>query len=174
MTAPTVEPLLSVAQLREIFICDPEQGTLVWRERPGVVGNRRVAGKPAGALNTAGYRVVTVRPQWMYVHRVVWAMAHGEWPTHRIDHVNGDRSDNRLANLREASHAENLSNRGAQVNSQSGIKGVYRETFTGRWRASIQHEGKTYNLGRYDTPEAAQAAYRAAAERFHGAFARTD
>jgi hypothetical protein len=161
------------AELAEVFHCDPERGVLIWRERPGVVGNRRVAGRVAGSVAANGYRVVTIRPHWIHVHRAIWALVHGAWPAAYIDHVNGDRLDNRIGNLREATMSQNLANRGAQSNSRSGIKGVSLESFTGRWKASIQRDGRTFNLGRYDTMQEAAAAYRAAAERMYGAFFRS-
>lgn len=100
-------------------------------------------------------------------------MVYGEWPDQHVDHINGNKLDNRICNLRLATRSQNLSNRGAQANSRSGVKGVFVEAWSGRWKASIQHQGRTFNLGRYDTREQAQEAYRRAAEHYHGEFART-
>lgn len=89
----------------------------------------------------------------------------------RVDHRNGDGLDNRRANLRPATHAENMANRGAPQNNTSGFKGVtaYR---TGRWRASITVAGRHQHLGYFDTPELAAAAYDSAALAAFGEYAR--
>lgn len=91
----------------------------------------------------------------------------------QVDHINGDGLDNRRANLRLASHAENLRNRRLNANSASGLKGVYWHKSSGRWAAQIQANGQRKRLGFFDTPEAAHAAYCAAAQIHHGEFART-
>lgn len=92
-------------------------------------------------------------------------------PGYVVDHINGDGLDNRRCNLRYATREQNLANSPARKTSLSGIKGV-SQLKNGRWRALIRHHKKLHNLGVYDTPEEAKAAYDAAAIRFHGRFAR--
>jgi len=96
----------------------------------------------------------------------------GAWPKHQIDHHNLDKADNRWRNLREATRSQNQANRRAHSNSRSGIKGVYLEGRSGRWRAQVQHKGRTHNLGRFDTAEEARAAYATAAAATFGEYAR--
>ena len=98
----------------------------------------------------------------------------GAWPAAEIDHVNSDGFDNRWSNLREATRAQNTRNTRAHHNNRSGMKGVYFEKRIGRWYARIMVDRKQHNLGSYDTAELAHRAYCEAAERLHGAFARTD
>jgi hypothetical protein len=100
-------------------------------------------------------------------------MVNGDEPN-IIDHIDGNGRNNRLSNLRSATHAENLRNRGAPSHNSSGIKGVSFETATGTWRAQITVNYKAINLGRYPTIELAAQARRAAAERLHGEFARAN
>lgn len=88
-----------------------------------------------------------------------------------IDHIDGDRLNNRRSNLRVCSQAENSRNRGRGTNNTSGFKGVSR-TESGRWRARIVIDRKEFSLGRFDTKEAAAKAYDLAASRLHGKFAR--
>lgn len=103
------------------------------------------------------------------LHRFILGAPEGA----QVDHVNGDGLDNRRANLRLASHSENLRNRRLNANSASGLKGVYWHKSSGRWAAQIQTNGRRKRLGLFDTPEAAHAAYCAAAQIDHGEFAKT-
>lgn len=90
-----------------------------------------------------------------------------------VDHRNGDGLDNRRANLRIATHGQNMANKRIYRNNTSGFKGVTRNTGSGRpWRAQLKADKKHYHLGYYDTPEAAARAYDAAARELFGEFAR--
>lgn len=88
-----------------------------------------------------------------------------------IDHINGDRLDNRRENLRVCTASQNSMNRGAQANNSSGYKGVIFDKNRVKWRAEICHGGKRLYLGRYNTAEEAAIAYNAAALKYHGEFA---
>jgi hypothetical protein len=91
------------------------------------------------------------------------------WPF--VDHINGDGLDNTRSNLRQATNAENLHNRGPQSNNTSGYKGVYWNKQAGKWHAQIRAHRKAHFLGHHDTAEAAARAYDEAAVRLHGEFA---
>nr|WP_175479900.1 HNH endonuclease signature motif containing protein [Paracoccus homiensis] len=97
----------------------------------------------------------------MQAHRVAWAVIHGRWPNGEIDHINGDRSDNRLANLREVTKRENHRNMAIRSDNTSGVTGVYWAREKGKWAAYIKAD-KMVALGRYDTFAEAVAARRAA------------
>lgn len=92
------------------------------------------------------------------------------WPL--VDHVNGNGLDNRRANLRPATNAENMRNRRRYANNTSGFKGVTFDKAKGRWKAQIRLDGRRRYIGRYDTAEEAARAYDAAARELHGEFAR--
>lgn len=163
-TDPSSLPLVSY--LRECLSYDPETGLLT-RLRAGPA-NRRLEGKPAGYVNPKGYLQFRIGKASYLAHRVAWALHHGEWPTQVIDHVNGDRADNRIANLRLATKSENAAN-SPQRRARSGFKGVYFNK--GKWRAVIVCNGRHESLGRFEDPETAGRAYDAAAVQRFGEFA---
>lgn len=106
----------------------------------------------------------------IFLHRVILGVIDTDI---QVDHIDLDGLNNRRANLRACSKAENLRNRGAQRNNTSGFKGVTLFSATGRWHAQITVSGSRKHLGFFDTREAAHAAYVEAASRFHGRFARS-
>lgn len=129
---------------------NPDTGDLIWRTRtpemfvvkkhPAVAActrfNKLWAGKPAlNARGGAGYRQGMVFCEPMRAHRAAWAIYHGEWPDEDIDHINGNRSDNRIANLRHVGRKINLRNRRISVLSAAGFTGVAREG--DGWKATI-------------------------------------
>lgn len=155
---------LTADALKNALHYDPETGVFVWRQR---FGKRGVPGKKAGTVDFCGYVVITMNGKRHKAHRLVWLYTHGEWPPAVMDHINGVRTDNRLANLRLTDWAGNQQNRGRQRNNKSGFTGVSWDRAAGKWRAGIRAAGRSMNLGGFDAPEAAAAAYRAAKQRLH-------
>lgn len=169
------EQAVSPSRVREVLEYFSDLGTFRWRYRPsaGAVGqgwNGMHAGKQAGYYRPDGYLQVKVDDFAFLGHRAAWAYVYGAWPENRIDHINLNRSDTRIVNLREATDTENLYNRPVQISSKTGLKGVV--PYKGKWRAKITHDGKCYHLGKFNTPDAAHEAYCIAAVRLHGQFAR--
>lgn len=140
-------------------VYDPETGKF-WRE--------------AGCVSTNGYRQIWFRGRQCMEHRVAWFLHYGEWPKNHVDHINGNRSDNRIVNLRLATNAENLRNRSKPKNNVSGFKGVSWIERYQKWQATIKFDGKNKFLGRFDTREDAADAYNQAALKHHGDFAKVD
>lgn len=167
MRSPREHLRPTVEQLREMLHYNPETGILTWRKK------RNHKSVQAGCLNKNGYRYVVINKQRHQEHRVAWAIQYGEWPKDCIDHENMVRSDNRLANLREATVTENNRNRGPQSNNTTGFKGVTRDKNTGRYQARIRDNKKTFHLGCFDTAKEASEAYVSAAAIHHGTFGRT-
>ena len=104
--------------------------------------NSRYAGKEAFCLGSAGYRKGTVFGVCLKAHRVIWAMVTGEWPEHGIDHINGDRTDNRFENLRVATQVENCGNMRRYSTNTSGTSGVFWDKQHGKWNAQLRRNGK--------------------------------
>lgn len=153
---------LNAQRLREVLAYDPETGLFTWRVSRGSVA----AGKVAGSPTSDGYIGIKVDRTLHLAHRLAWLWVHGEWPSKQIDHRNGIRDDNRIANLREASPAVNSQNRRtAQKGSRTNLLGAssHRRGF----QAQIVFKGKKRYLGIYDTAEEAHAAYIAAKRNLH-------
>lgn len=180
--------LPSIDLLRQLLRYEPETGKMFWKERPvetfspGIysaehicaIWNRRLAGKQAFTANMDGYRYSNIGGVTIRAHRAIWAIVHGEWPAHQIDHINGNRSDNRIINLRPANNGENSRNSTLSRNNTSGRKGVYYCKKTNKWRARIEANGVKHNLGRFKRLEDAAFAYDAAARELHRDFAKTN
>lgn len=146
------------------FSYDPETGLLTHR-----VGAKK--GRPCGWPNGNGYIRIHIAGVKTYAHRVIMAMVDGVWPD-VVDHVNGDRSDNRRENLRSCTSDENRCNtRGRSGRSYAPMKGVSIQR-GGKYKARIYHGGREIYLGRFSNPDDAEAAVRAAAIKHHGEFAK--
>lgn len=161
--------LVPLDRLRELLSYDPDTGLFVWRVNKR--GHRKT-GDIAGSLDKSGYWIIRLDQRNYPAHRLAWLYMTGEWPAHHIDHRDLDKANNRWANLRQATVSQNLANRRKYKNNQSGFKGVIWHARDKRWRADIRKNGKGYFLGNFRTPEEAHAAYRVAAERLYGEFAR--
>lgn len=160
-------------ELRSSFSVD-DTGTLFWKWREGVPRNinGRLAGKPAGAVDSSGYVHVVMSRKFYQAHRIVWALAHGKDPYPQLlDHVNGNRRDNRPDNLRVATPALNVVN--GKPRGRLGLKGVY-EFRPGVFVAQTKYKGTTKYLGSYSTAEEAHEVYCLAVDLLHGrgAYAR--
>ncbi|HEY7297610.1 MAG TPA: HNH endonuclease [Xanthobacteraceae bacterium] len=141
-------------------------GRFYWRVRCGTAA----PGRQAGTWHGGGYRSIRIDGVLYLEHRLAWFYVHGKHPRRQIDHRNRIRTDNRIANLRECSCAQNRCN--VVTRNATGFKGVYRHYE--KWQTHIQLRGKRIYLGVHDTPEAAAAAYDNGAHRYHGEFARTN
>lgn len=178
--------LPSPEDVRQLLTYEPETGKLFWKPRgsewfegakmPAEVlakrWNPRYAGKEALTASSHGYMAGTVLGRCEFAHRVVWAIANGKWPDDQIDHVDGDRSNNRLCNLREATRSQNQMNRPTQSNNTSGVKGVSFHKPSNRWRAHVKVNGKQMCMGVFRDKESAKNAYIEGIKRLHGDFAR--
>ena len=173
---------LSIETLHQLLICDAENGRLYWRARPSSMlpevkdgreknaakWNSRFAGKAAinSGSGSHGYLDGAILGKGVLAHRVIWAMTHGRWPV-GVDHINGDRRDNRIANLREADQAENVKNLRIRSDNKTGVAGVTK--LRNGWSARIKSGNVQTYLGRFATLEDAIAAREAAQRRlgFH-------
>ena len=155
---------ITAAFLRELFHYDPETGVftrLVTRQGQGAR-----AGDVAGTLKPSGYLTIWICGANHMAHRLAWLYVHGKWPTHEIDHIDGNRANNAIANLRDVTRSVNHQNlRRARSDSAHGFLGV--SPFFGKWKARITVNRVFQHLGVFDTPEEAHAAYLEAKRRLH-------
>lgn len=125
------------------------------------------AGALVGSPDGGRYLQATIEGGRYRLHRLAWLYVHGMWPNGLIDHVNGDGSDNRIANLREATASQNRANTVRQLEGRTLPRGVKQEARTGKFVATLGRKGKNIHLGTFGTAdEAAEAYLRAARESF--------
>lgn len=157
MVKPSAFPRLEVTRAR--FAYDPLSGLLTYRTSSP--GHR--AGDRAGCLQSNGYRRVKIDGRSHYEHRVAWLLHYGAMPPEYIDHINGDKADNSIANLRTVAHRGNMQN--FEVHRRGKRPGYHWDKLHGKWRAAIQVKGKVRYLGLYDSSDDAHAAYLSALAR---------
>lgn len=156
-TNPTKE--LTQARLKELLHYDPETGIFTWKVARGFGPTRRNPGDVAGAVYGNGSHYIVVDRQSHPSHRLAFLWMTGAWPEHDVDHINGDRLDNRWINMH---------NRGrANKNNKSGLLGVSWSKQKSNWIAQIVADGRTHRLGCFTTPELAHAAYLKAKDDLH-------
>ena len=164
-----VQMKCSIEKLWEYFLPDFVTGKLFWKK---LSGKRAKIGDEAGGLTKAGYRFITLENQHYYGHNILWAMYYNVWPVGILDHINGIRDDNRPENLREVTVQQNVHNRTMHKNNKSGIRGVYWDKQTTRWRVKITFNGVVKHLGRYKDKELAELVYEVAADKYFGKYRR--
>lgn len=171
-----MEKDLDASILPSLLRYDPETGWIYWLPRPQSMfkGTRPWAAKAWNAkfAGTRAFTAINVEAGGYYIgaifgdlyraSRVIWALHHGKWPEHHLDHINGDTLDNRLENLRDVPNIINHRNETMSKNNTSGFNGVYWDKQTGKWRAMIKVNFRTIQLGRFVNFDDAVAARKAA------------
>lgn len=160
------KPLPPLEYVREKLFYNALTGELHWNSTK----RAHLLGKNAGSLNSDGYRVINfgARGQF-FAHRLAWLLSYGAQPEEEIDHIDGNRLNNALVNLRMAGRIDQCRNRNVQRNNSVGLKGVRRRG--NKWQARIHIHGQSKCLGVFTTPEAAYAAYSEAARHHFRDFA---
>ena len=166
--------------LDEAFTVHPT-GHLVWKVRP--IGhfktqqafsawNKRYANTTAGRVGVHGYVHIHLKiygvQQMLKGHHIVWALSTGRWPTTELDHINGNRSDNRIGNLRESSRTQNCQNRSKRANTVCRSKGVTLNK--GKYQSRIQVDGVPKHLGTFQTEREAAEVYMEHSRLLFGEF----
>lgn len=161
------ESEITQTELRALLHFDPENGYFTHLTVPN---NRIKLGDRAGHLDKAlGYYVIGLKRKVYQAHRLAWLYCHGSFPDGFIDHINRERSDNRLANLRVATRSQNGMNQTIHRDNRTGFKGVYKAL--GRFGAQIKCDGRVRHLGYFSTAAEASSAYQAFASKQWGEFA---
>ena len=150
--------MITQSELKEVLSYDEATGQFVWMKP----NSRSVkVGDIAGCINKTGYVRLCVRDRRYLAHRLAWLYVHGEFPNVQIDHVNGVKSDNRIANLRLATAKQNAENRKLMNTNTTGHRGVYWVKKVSKWKVEVMHNSITYYLGMFDSlNQAIEAAKR--------------
>jgi hypothetical protein len=162
----------SPSEVATLLSYDPQTGSLQWRKKcRGTDPDRE-----AGIFTDQGYRTIYIGNRRVLAHRIAWAIQTGAWPPENMDmdHINGNRSDNRWSNLRLASRSQNNMNAKRRSDNKSGRKGVSKRADTGKWHARIKIKGKVILLGDFTDIADAIAARAAAEPKYHAEFSRIE
>lgn len=130
-------------------------------------------GKKAGCISVFGYWLIGVNSKSYKAHRLAWVYYYGNPPSGQLDHINGNRSDNRICNLREATTSQNTIN-SVSTRNTSGLKGAIWHKRNNKYISNIKVNGKSIHLGYFKTAEEAHEAYKSASLKYHGEFSMTE
>lgn len=160
---------LSQSELKELLHYDEETG--VFTRKKDLRGGF-YAGEVAGSIDPSGYIRISVKNKPHWAHRLAWLYIYGDFPSGIIDHINREKSDNRISNLRVVSGSENHENKiiAQKSNVTSGLRGVHWVAKTSKWRAQIQSKRKTIHIGYFDCKHEAYDAYLIAKANIHPGF----
>lgn len=163
--------MITQAQIRQLYSYSPDSGAFVFLPRPEQmfktyrawsIFQKKSLGKVAGWRNALGYWTINVDGKPQLAHRMAWLWMTGEMPADEVDHINGDRSDNRFANLRSVTKVENCHNQSLHHANKTGVSGVMWDKRRGAWRAEIKSNDRVIYLGQFKTIEEAAAARKGA------------
>lgn len=161
--------MLTQQELKLNLSFNPETGIFTWL----VANNGRVkVGMIAGSLSSTGYLYIMIDRKNYKSHRLAWLYMTGEWPKKMIDHIDGEKSNNRIVNLRDCNQSQNMQNMRASKINASGYKGVSWHNATSKWRSRAKLKRKQYHLGLFEHAEDASQAYQNFAKQNHGEFYR--
>lgn len=161
---------LTAEHLRELLNYDPETGIFTWRQP----GRGRTVGGVVGSRDHRGYVQISIGPRSnrarIYGHQAAWLYMHGYWPSEDVDHINHDKADNRIANLRALNRSLNQQNQiHGHKGSRTGLLGVVFNLKTGKFMARIHVNGRSRQVGTFTSADEAHAAYVEAKRRLHPA-----
>jgi len=170
-------------RLLEAMSFCPLSGNAYWKQRPehhfpkgwSSTWNKRYSGKKAGTISAYQYLRCAFDKSVYPIHRLMWYVHNGGIPAgYEIDHINGNRQDNRLKNLRLVTDHQNAMNKGMSKRNTSGITGVYWHVTRKKWMAKIRVNDKLLSLGQYSKKDEAISARKQAEETYFGKFKRQE
>lgn len=159
--------MLTQSELKSQLNYDPDTGIFTWLVSKG---RKAKINDIAGYKRVDGYNVIRLNSKDYLAHRLAWLYVNGEFPKESIDHINGNPSDNRIINLRNLSHRENMQNqRNARVGTTSGVLGVHWHKGNNKWCAQIKANGKQMHIGYFSDKNEAHNAYLTKKRELHSA-----
>ena len=160
--------MITHSELLEACIYDSNSGSLIWK----TPGKKRIVGKKVGSVALTGYLETSINYSRQLVHRLVWLYHYGTFPKGALDHINHNRLDNRIENLREVTNSQNNYNQSKRTQkTTSRYRGVSWETRRGSWKAAINKEGTYYYIGNFKSEEIAAKEYNTKAIELYGIYA---
>lgn len=144
---------------------EPDTGNFYWKV---AFSDKTRVGIIAGGINRQGYHRVRIDGHYYLGHRLAWLLIHKEWPAVEIDHINRVKNDNRLCNLREATHSQNHANTGLRSDNTTGYKGVQWDKQKQKYIAIAFKNKKRIHVGFFDDPKKAHEAYCEKSREIHG------
>jgi len=160
---------ITIEMLEEYLSYDPETGLLRWIKSPMT---KIREGDLAGTINGDGYLQIILNGKHISGHIAAWVLFHKRWPKEQVDHKNGNRSENAITNLREATLPQNSFNRGLYSNNKSGVPGVFWSILEQKWKVGLNINKKHIHLGTFKYKEDAIKVRRDAEEEYFGEFRR--
>lgn len=160
---------LTQTLLKDHLSYDPQTGEFMW-VLP--TGRRGVVGTLAGSAHVSGYVHIQILGRQYKAHRLAFLHMTGKWPSEEVDHINGDRANNKWSNLRESTRTGNNQNRPMHRRNTSGVKGVSFDKKYQKWGVKVCVNSKQINLGYYDDLELADLVATEARNKYHGAYAK--
>ena len=158
------EEILTQERLKELFSYDEQTGLFV---RKITVNHNAKEGTIAGTVNKKlGYVIISIDNNQYYSHRLVWLYMNGSFPSKQIDHINRNKSDNRICNLREVTSGQNRQNTNLRIDNKSGAKGVFWYKSRNKWISYIRVNGKRHSLGYHENFDDAVLARKEAENKF--------
>jgi hypothetical protein len=164
--------MITYEEVKELF--DYKDGELYWKKPLNSTVRKRqyyASGDKAGKQHSAGYIQITYQSKLYLAHRLIFLWHHGHLPR-VLDHIDGDKHNNKIENLRAATHSENQFNRKMNSNNKSGYKGVTWNNECKKWQAVVSYQKKHFYLGMYKDIEDAAEAVKLKREELHKEFAR--
>ena len=159
--------MITQSELQEVLNYNPDTGIFTWKIK---TCKKICVGKIAGHIASNGYINLSIKKKSYLAHRLAWLYVNGNFTKHTIDHINGNKKDNRIVNLREATKSENSWNRKMQIDNTSGIKGVYWFSERNKWVARISVNKQNIFLGTFINLKLAENAVIEARNKYHGEF----